>query len=360
MCGICGIVNKDSNKPVEESRLIAMRDTMIHRGPDDAGVWMETGIGLGHRRLSILDVSANGHQPMVTDDSRYVITYNGEIYNFRDLRDELENRGHQFHSNTDTEVLLKGYQQWGIEKLLNNLVGIFAFAIWDTQKRELVLVRDHYGVKPVHWSMKNDEFLFASEIKALFKAGINRQINFEFLDELLMFRFVAGPNPPFHNIHRLLPGHYLIWKDGNINEIEYYSVLGHLDRESVLPGDWYESFVNSVQSQKISDVPLGTLLSCGLDSSAVTAELSRDLGPGVQTFSISAESGIDEAVYAKQVAEKWDCEYHSLRIPSEGILEQFLEAQHYHDEPLAHGKFLKTIWSRSQVRSSPSVTIAIS
>ena len=195
MCGICGIACADPNAFTDERTVVAMRDSLIHRGPDDAGIFIEAGIGLGSRRLSILDLSANGHMPMTTADGRYTITFNGEVYNFKSLREMLEKRGHVFRTGTDTEVVLHMFAELG-PKMLDQLNGMFAFAIWDRRDRALFIARDRLGVKPLYYA-------------ALIASGIAATFDHDTWEELLCFRYVTGERTPLRNVTSLLPGHYL-------------------------------------------------------------------------------------------------------------------------------------------------------
>src|SRR6267378_4492466 len=229
MCGICGVFSGDATYPVTEKVLVSMRDLMARRGPDDAGHYLRSGAALGSRRLSILDLSDRGHMPMSTEDGRYCITYNGEVYNFRELRQVLESRGYTFRSNSDTEVVLKLYVEYGPE-MLNRLNGMFAIAIWDEQERTLFLARDRLGIKPLYYAEQDGRFYFASEAKALFAAGVNQEFDSETWEELLYFRYVAGERTPYVGVRRLLPGHYLVWNDGRTRTKRWWN-LGERARE---------------------------------------------------------------------------------------------------------------------------------
>ncbi|RMG45455.1 MAG: asparagine synthetase B, partial [Acidobacteria bacterium] len=233
MCGICGIVHPDPQYQVDRERLLAMRDRLTHRGPDDAGEYMAPGVVLGARRLIVIDLTERGHMPMSTPDGRYWITYNGEVYNYRELRSMLETCGHRFRSRTDTEVVLYLYAEQG-PAMLDRLNGMFAMAIWDSRERTLFLARDRLGIKPLYYAVWNDAFYFASEEKALFAAGIPSEFDAETLEELLCFRYVAGERTPFVGVKRLLPGHYLLWKDGRITIRRWWHLA---DRVRVLRGN---------------------------------------------------------------------------------------------------------------------------
>src|SRR5262245_58142831 len=267
MCGICGIAYSDPSVIADKQTLVSMRDSMTHRGPDDAGDFIAPGIALGSRRLAILDLSERGHMPMASADGRYKIVYNGEIYNFRDLRSLLEKRGYQFKSNSDTEVLLTMFVEEG-PRMLDRLNGMFAFAIWDSRERSLFIARDRLGVKPLYYALASDGLYFASEEKSLFAAGIDVNFNPDCLEELLCFRYVAGEHTPFVNINRLLAGHYLQWQSGDLRINRWWNLAGKIrdarDRGATDISEWFrETFDDSVSLRRISDVPVGVLLSGG-------------------------------------------------------------------------------------------------
>src|SRR5215217_1747166 len=307
MCGICGIVYRDHEYLARENRLLAMRDTLTHRGPDDAGHYLAPGIVLGSRRLAILDLSERGHMPMSTADRRYWITYNGEVYNYRELRSALETRGYTFRSHTDTEVVLYLYVDRG-PAMLDQLNGMFALGIWDSQERTLFLARDRLGIKPLYYAHQAGAFYFASEEKALFTAGISAQFDPDTWEELVCFRYVAGEQTPFVGVRRLLPGHYLLWKDGNTQIRRWWHVAERVqalrEKSSRDALQWFqETFDSAVDLRRISDVPVGVLLSGGLDSSSVAASLAAQAGSGVASFTVRfTEPGYDEGPLAQQVA----------------------------------------------------------
>jgi asparagine synthase (glutamine-hydrolysing) len=338
MCGICGIVRLDGGAMPSEARTVAMRDSMTSRGPDDAGLWRAPGVALGHRRLAILDLSPRGHQPMASPSGRYRLVHNGEIYNYRALREILISRGYSFQGQSDTEVLAAALDEWSPADLLPKLDGIFAFAAWDIIERRLIAARDPLGVKPLHYALHGGELLFASEIKALWRAGARRELAADALEELLVFRFTAGGATPFRGIRRLRPGHWLVADDAGIREQCYWRVT-NLDGARGTAREWAARFTDAVRDQRVSDVPIGTLLSGGLDSSAVTAELARTSDQPLETFTISIppEDGLDEAPYAEAVARHWNCHTNVVRIPDDDLLPRLGVAQAAHDEPLAHG-----------------------
>lgn len=343
MCGICGIIYHNTGLQVDANLLIRMRDSLTHRGPDDAGVYINKNAGLGSRRLSILDLSANGHMPMSTMDERYWIVHNGEIYNFQELRANMEAQGAQFQSNTDTEVLLRLYQRLG-PRMLDLCNGMFAFAIWDNQEKSLFVARDRMGIKPLYYAVTSNSLLFASEEKALVAAGIVAEFNENCAAELLFFRYIAGEETPYKVIKRLLPGHYLTWKDGQVNIKRWYNFsekidqnVGEKDKAKAME-HFLELFDDSIRLRRISDVPVGTLLSGGLDSGSMTAVMAQQAGSGVSTFTVRFTDEVyDEGKYARELTEKYNLNYHDLYLPLEKIPETLHQATYFLDEPLVHG-----------------------
>ncbi|HMC82379.1 MAG TPA: asparagine synthase (glutamine-hydrolyzing) [Candidatus Polarisedimenticolia bacterium] len=363
MCGICGIVHRDRSYPVSESVLLRMRDMLTHRGPDDAGHHVAPGIGIGSRRLSIVDLSERGRMPMSTPDGRFWITYNGEIYNYRGLRPALEARGHVFRSNTDTEVLLTLYAEEG-PAMLDRLNGMFAFAVWDSRERALFLCRDRLGIKPLYYAVRDGALHFASEEKALFAAGIPARFDPGTWEEMLCFRYVAGERTPFGGVARLLPGHYLIWKDGEIRVRRWWNLAERAAAQRkdppAEPVKWFrETFDSSVSLRRISDVPLGVLLSGGLDSGSVAASLASQAGSGVASFTVRfSEQGFDEGPLAKEVAERWRLDYHQLVVSPEELMGRLSRASWLNDEPVAHASDLHLLAISEYAK--PRVTVLLS
>lgn len=343
MCGIVGGVCRAPTFPLDEAALLRMRDALVHRGPDDAGHYMATGVVLGSRRLAILDLSERGHMPMSTPDGRYWIVYNGEVYNYRDLRAPLEARGVSFRSNTDTEVLLSLYAECG-PAMMEHLNGMFAIAIWDAHERRLFLARDRLGVKPIYYSRTGDGLLFASEEKSLFAAGVPAEFDPETWHELLRFNYVAGERTPFVGVHRLLPGHYLTWKQGDVEIHRWWNLAERVAARRAVVGPpslskWFrETFDASVALRRISDVPVGVLLSGGLDSGSVASSLAEQAGGGVASFTVrfEADPNYDEGPLARLVAERWRLEHHELTVPASDLLSRLQNSSWFNDEPLAH------------------------
>jgi asparagine synthase (glutamine-hydrolysing) len=345
MCGLCGVVSKNNVFPLSESLLIAMRDSLFLRGPDDGGYYIQPGIALGSRRLSIQDLSQRGHMPMSTKDGRYWIAYNGEIYNVKDLRKVLEERGYVFRSNTDTEVLLYLFESDG-PAMLEKLNGMFAIAIWDTKKRELFLARDRMGIKPLFYAWHNEALYFASEVKALFVAGVPANLDESTWEELLCFRYVAGERTSFVGVNRLLPGHFMIWKNGKSQAHRWWNLAEQaLAFKETLPKEplrWFqEGFENSVDLRRIGDVPIGVLLSGGLDSTSVAATLASQAESGVNSFTVRfKEVEYDEGPLAQQVANYWGLEHHELFLSPTDLLQNLFKCSWLNDEPLVHGNDL--------------------
>ena len=361
MCGICGIVSRDKTYRIDENVIVSMRDSLTLRGPDDRGLFVRPGVGLGSQRLAVLDLSPRGHMPMNTSDGRYWITYNGEVYNFRTLRSALEADGYSFHSNSDTEVVLNLYAKYG-PAMLDQLNGMFAFAIWDSQERTLFVARDRLGVKPLYYADQKGIFYFASEEKALFEAGVTQEFDHEVWEELLCFRYVAGERTPYVGVKRLLPGHYLLWKEGR-TQIKRWWNLSERAREIQPPQDavaWFrQTFDDSVSLRKISDVPVGVLLSGGLDSSSVAASLAQQAGSGLMSFTVRfQEPRYDEGPLARQVAERWKLKHHEIIVPPDQLLERLFAASRLNDEPLVHGNDLH-LWAISEYAKS-LVTVLLS
>jgi asparagine synthase (glutamine-hydrolysing) len=340
MCGINGILHLQSQKKVDERMLTKMRDSLEHRGPDDAGLFIENNIGLGHRRLSILDVSTAGHQPFFSDNGRYVLVYNGEIYNFKDFYPELKSSGFDIKTSSDTEVLLKLYELYGL-KMLSRLNGMFAFAIWDKLEKKLVLVRDRMGVKPLYYSFYNETFYFASEQKALFTAGVPLKIAQDGLEEYIFNRFVAGEKTLYENINKVLPGHTMtIHEGGKITQEKWWDLKKEIQNQPEIknPVEWFrEIFDDSVRLRMVSDVPVGILLSGGLDSSSILASLYQQNYKNIQTFNIGfKEKEHDESHLAKMMATTLGYDFHTMQLEGSALYENLIESTYLQDEPIMH------------------------
>jgi len=275
MCGICGIINFD-DKPVEESKLLSMMRAMKHRGPDDEGTFIDNNIGFGFVRLSIIDLSSNGHQPMADLSGQYTIVLNGEIYNYIELKQELVSKGYSFRSNSDTEVLLYSYIEWG-EDCLNRLNGMFAFAIYSKKDRSVFLVRDRFGVKPIYYYQDNNTFVFCSEIPPILKVynQKNEQNNQAIYDFLVYNRTDQSDTTFFKNINKLPHSHLIKIKGNKAEQIKWYALKEKLSQPSIIPEQYYEMLSSSIQLRLRSDVPVGVCLSGGIDSSTITSILQK-------------------------------------------------------------------------------------
>jgi len=317
-----------------------MRDALEHRGPDDKGIFAENNIGLGHRRLSILDVSAAGHQPYSSDDDRFVMVYNGEIYNFKEFYPELKSNGFEIKTGSDTEVLLKLFQLYG-SKMLHRLNGMFAFAIWDKEKKELTVARDRMGVKPLYYSFSNETFYFASEQKALFSAGLPLKIAQNGLEEYIVNRFVAGENTLYENIKKVLPGHIItLHQGGKVVTEKWWDLKNEIQNQPKIhnPLEWFsETFDDSCKLRMVSDVPVGVLLSGGLDSSSILASLYQQNFKNIETFNIGfKEEEHNESHLAKMLTEKFNYRFNTIKLEDEDLYNHLIKATYYQDEPIMH------------------------
>lgn len=331
MCGFVGFVGKTKQrkKTIEE-----MTKVIEHRGPDSQGFYSDENVSLGFRRLSIIDLSTDGTQPMYNEDKSMVIVFNGEIYNYMELKLELINRGHIFSSNADTEVLLHGYEEYK-EELLNKLRGMFSFCIYDIKNEELFIARDFYGIKPLYYYKDDNIFMFSSEIKTFLKHPLFvKELNYSKLREYLSFQYSPGEDTFFKNVFKLLPGHYLKYKNNNININKYYSLEFETDysmSEEEYQYKLKEELENSIESHKISDVEVGSFLSSGVDSSYITKVSNVD-----KTFTVGFEQKqYSEIEYAKKLSDKLGIQNISKVISKEEYFSKFKEIQYFMDEPLA-------------------------
>ncbi len=340
MCGINGIAfSSVSNKQVNREMLAAMRDVISHRGPDDAGFFIENNIGFGHRRLSIVDV-AHGQQPMFNRDNSCVIIYNGEVYNHAEYRQELEASGYEFQTDCDTETILHLYEKYQ-EKCVEYLRGMFAFAVWDKRKSELFIARDRFGVKPlyyVHDAAGN--LFFASEIKSLLRAdAVKPELNYRALPDQLANHGTSFDETLFKDVKRLLPGHTLSWRDGAIKIERYWDVS--FEPKSAVKSDaetveeWRALFRKSVELRLMADVPLGMFLSGGIDSSAICAMMAQMVSEPIKTFSVGfAEREANEFEYARIISKAFKTEHHEITITPEQFFAELPNLIYHEDEPL--------------------------
>lgn len=334
MCGICGRFNLDG-RPASAAEVTAMRDVMVHRGPDDEGLFLDGPVGLGHRRLSIIDL-AGGHQPLSNEDGTVTVVFNGEIYNFGEIRRELEARGHTLATRSDTEVIVHLYEEMGAE-CVHRFRGMFAFALWDARRQQLLLARDRLGVKPLYYAQTAGSLLFASEIKSLLRAGdLSAEVDPQGLRRYLAYRHPYGDGTLFKGIRQLPPGHFLLASAGGVTVHRYWDVppreAGRSANRS--PEDFLSLLEEAVRLRMISDVPLGAFLSGGIDSSAVTALMARHTDR-VRTFSIGFVPGEEnELSWARLVAERCGAEHHEFVLGSEDFFSLLRRLVWHYDEPL--------------------------
>ncbi len=369
MCGILGI--KSSTNAVENHRLVIMRDTMPYRGPDSNGLWFdeEEKIGLAHLRLSILDPTPAGHQPREERSHNFVISYNGEVYNYLEIRAELETKGYTFETGSDTEVVLKAYIEYGVD-CLQHFNGMFAIAIWDGNKKELFLARDRLGIKPLYYLQNNDEFIFASETKAILKGlDTNPALNVQLIDSYMSFGYIPGENTLHQGIKRLMPGHYAVLKCDNSQEqtlkITQYWDLKFDNKDQDKGFDYYvdgsKKLLDSAIDLRLrSDVPLGIFLSGGIDSSAIVGLLAERVDEPLKTFSIGYDfgKGFDETPYAKIIADKFKTDHHEIKITPAQFKEFIPEYIALMDEPVTEAAAISLFFVAKLAKEK--VTVALS
>ncbi len=330
MCGICGFTGGVENR---EGILKNMMDRIIHRGPDAAGQYLDDRIAMGFRRLSIIDLDG-GDQPMKNEDGSLVITFNGEIYNYKELKEELQAAGHHFSNQSDTEVLLHGYQEWG-EKILDRLRGMFAFVIWDIPKKELFGARDMFGIKPFYYTQIGGNLLYGSEIKSMLEyPGYHREVNLQALEQYLSFEYSVLPETFFKGIFKLMPGHYLRWRGGEIEITRYFDPMlepeESVDHEKLID-KIDETLQESVRYHMVSDVEVASLLSSGVDSSYVACHFG-----GNRTYTVGFDyETYNEIPYAEKLSARLGIKNHSKVISTEEYWDALSRIQYYMDEPLA-------------------------
>lgn len=377
MCGICGKINY-GDRPIDEALIRKMCRSFVCRGPDDEGVYVNSAAGpknkvhagLGHRRLSVIDLSKAGHQPMSNEDGTRLITYNGEIYNFKALRKELEKKGHIFKSDTDTETVLHLYEEEGA-RAVERLNGMFAFAVWDQEKKELFVCRDRIGIKPLVYYWDGKHFVFASEIKALLcDPLIPKEINYKALQLYLTFSYIPAPYTIFKGIRKLEPGHFLRLANGELKIEKYWDVhpatdntfpeQRFSDQEDFYKKRLFEGLNSAVKDRMAADVPLGAFLSGGIDSSIIVALMAQNTVKPVKTFSIGFKDNAlyDETRYARQVADLYGTDHHEFKLTYKDMLDVFPQVLSTFDEPFSDSSAIPTfIVSRETKRH---VTVALS
>ena len=360
MCGITGKLTYDA-PAVEPDLLAAMTDAVAHRGPDSGGYYFGEGIGLGHRRLSIIDLST-GDQPLSNEDGSVWVVFNGEIYNFADVRAELEALGHRFRTRTDTEIIVHGYEQWGADAV-ERFRGMFAFAVWDARARRLLLARDRLGVKPLYYAPLADGLVFGSEIKSILQdPAVPRDWRADALDAYLTLEYIPGPATIYRHIHKLPPGHLLIAERGRVQVRQYWDLQFTGDGDPARESEYLERLDallrESVRLRLISDVPLGAFLSGGIDSTAVVAYMMETSDAPVVTTSVGfAEKAFDELAHAKVVADHLGCEHHPV-VANPDVRDLLPKLAWHLDEPFADPSAVPTYYVSAAARET--VTVALS
>lgn len=362
MCGIAGIVQTRPNASLNPEVVHRMCQAIVHRGPDDEGVSVNNGVGLGMRRLSIIDLSG-GHQPVFNEDKSVWIVFNGEIYNFPELRADLEKRGHRFYTHTDTEVIVHLYEDMGAD-CVQKLRGMFAFALYDERRSKLLAARDRFGKKPFHYALSGNQFLFGSEIKSLLAVApeLSSEINHQALLEFLYFGYILDPNTAFSKIQKLPAGHLLELERGEVRVRQYWDLPSYGASQARSEQEVLEELelrlAEAVRIRLISDVPLGALLSGGTDSSTVVGLMARASSKPVKTFSIAFDhEDFNEAHYARLVAQAFGTEHHEL-VVEPNILDTVAKLTSSLEEPFGDSSMLPTYFVSCMAREH--VTVALS
>jgi len=363
MCGICGIVDYSSGANVKEETIRRMCGALKHRGPDDEGVFVGQGspsVGLGHRRLSIIDLSRAGHQPMSNEEGTLWMTFNGEIYNYKELREDLQKKGHRFKSQTDSETVIHLYEEYNLD-CVKFLRGMFAFALWDKREGALILARDRVGQKPMVYSYVGGRFCFASELLALLKSDlVKKEINYQAINYYLTFGYIPAPETIYSNVHKLPPAHLLVLKEGKIAQKRYWQ-LDYSHKVRICEEEASEEILRLLrEAAKIrlySDVPLGAFLSGGIDSSSIVAMMSQISGRKIKTFSIGfEEKDYSELRFAKNIAREFDCQHFEFIVKPKALEILPLLVERY-GEPYADSSCIPTYYVSQETRRF--VTVAL-
>jgi asparagine synthase (glutamine-hydrolysing) len=373
MCGLTGLWTFGEEREEElAATVLGMAEVLHHRGPDDGGTFVDAraGLALGHRRLSILDLSEQGHQPMLSQDGRHVLVYNGEVYGFRELRAELEREGARFRGGSDTEVLLAALTRWGVERALGRLVGMFAFALWDREERSLVLARDRLGIKPLYWGLAGGRLLFGSELKALRACpSFEPELDRDALALYFRHNYVPAPHTIYRGVSKLRPGTWArITADGAVEERSYWSAreVARAGARDPLTADVGEVddrldalLADAVRLRRVADVPLGAFLSGGIDSSLVVALMQEAGGEPVRTFTIGfAEAAYDEAGHARAVARHLGTDHTELVLSPDEVLATVPELSEHWDEPFSDSSQIPTLLVSRLARRSVTVSLS--
>ena len=370
MCGINGFISEEHSDKQREEVVKRMNTTLAHRGPDNEGLWSGSHISLGHRRLSIIDLSAESNQPFFSNDGRYVIVYNGELYNYRELKLELQRSAqgsslqpYFFKTNSDTEVILASFIRWGLD-CFDHFIGMYAMAIFDTQTKKLIIARDRLGVKPLYYSYSKEGFLFSSEIRPILRSGIKTfTLNRDALPEYTMYQTVFAPNTIIKGVKVLMPGHYMEVADGTISVTQYYSGTKFRRNDENLSYKETCNKINellslSVQRRLVADVPFGAFLSGGIDSSVIVSLMSKVSTEKVRTFNISFdESEFSESRFARMIAKKFNTLHHEIKLTPQDFLRELPEALSAIDHPGGDGPNTYIV---SKATKNAGVTMALS
>lgn len=359
MCGLTGIWEYSGAK-IQQETLLRMNNTLIHRGPDDFGIYTEPGIGLGHRRLSIIDLSG-GKQPLCNEDGAIWVVFNGEIYNFKELGSVLKSKGHIFKTHSDTEVIVHAYEEWG-ESCIERLHGMFAIALWDSRQKKMVLVRDRLGKKPLYYFENEKRLIFGSEIKAILEyPGISRSVNLQALSDYLSLGYVPSPKTMFTGIFKVPPGCYMVCQSGFITVKKYWDVDFHDDSGQSFKQATQrtrELLFEAVNCRLISEVPLGAFLSGGVDSGSVVAAMSHFMDAPVNTSSIGfSEDSYNEVQFAKDVADRYQSDHHQYIVKPDAV-EIIKKLSWFYDEPFGDSSAIPTFYVSNLARQN--VTVALS
>jgi asparagine synthase (glutamine-hydrolysing) len=360
MCGLTGIFEYQRTTDVSRELIHCMNETIVHRGPDDEGIFVGPGVGLGFRRLSIIDLSG-GHQPISNEDGSIWVMLNGEIYNYRELRKDLDQKGHTFATHSDTESIVHLYEEYG-EDCFARLRGMFAIILWDSKQRKLLMARDRVGKKPLFYSANAKRILFGSELKALLASNdLDRELDAEALCDYFSFGYIPAPKSIYRSVRKLLPGHYIVVSgDGCVREQSYWK-LSFAETESHSEAEWCErirhELCEATRVRLMSDVPLGAFLSGGIDSSSIVATMARLMNKPVTSCSIGFDvPEFDESKYARQVAEQFHTDHHEQTVEPDAVAIVDKLAWHY-DEPFADSSAIPTYYVSAVARKQ--VTVAL-
>jgi len=365
---LCGIVGFQDYTGVTNNQILTkMRDTLSHRGPDDSGNYIDqiNHVGLGNRRLAVVELSPLGHQPMSNKDKSIWVTFNGEIYNYMELKQELVKLGHSFKGNCDTEVLLHAYEEFGVE-CVEKFIGMFAIAIWDSNKKKMFLFRDRAGVKPLYYYFDNGLFLFASELKALVAhPKFPKELNYDVIGSYLRYGYIKSPETIFKNTFKLNPGHYLCKHEHNLKEVKYWDINDYYlqdeltGSEEEISEELESLMIKSFNYRLIADVPVGIFLSGGIDSSLVTALIQKNTNHQQKTFTIGfTEDKFNEATWAKKIADHLETDHTEYYLSVKeclGIVEKLPEI---YDEPFGDNSAIPTYYVSKLAKEN--VTVALS